>query len=81
MPRRLYERLKKYQKAKKLKTLSKAVISALEDYFEMLDNPEQEQTALAEIKQEIKDMRKKLEELSRKVEELEAEKLPIDREE
>lgn len=77
----LHGRLKEYQKAKKLKTLSKAVIAALEDYFEMLDNPEQEKIALAEIKQEIKNMRQKLDELSKKIEELEGDKLQTEQEE
>lgn len=71
--RSLFRQLEKYQREKGIKTLSKAVIAALEDYFEMLEQQSavNEKQNLKAIKQEIEEMRTKLNELSRKVEDLE----------
>lgn len=70
--RSLFRKLEKYQREKGIKTLSKAVIAALEDYFEML---EQQSTAnrkqtLRELKQEIEEMQTQLKKLSEKVDNL-----------
>lgn len=69
----LHERLKKYQEAKGLKTLSKAVIAALEDYFRQLDMPHENKAGsdIESIKQEIVELRERLNQLSQKVTRLE----------
>ena len=72
----LYERLKTYQKAKGINTLSKAVITALEDYFEQLDMPKQLEGAneIELIKQELAELRELVLQLSEKVVQLERSK-------
>lgn len=71
----LYEKLEEFKKAKKLKTLSKAVIAALEDYFETLEQQSaaNKKQNLREIKQEIEEMQTQLNELSKKVDNLDSE--------
>lgn len=69
----LYEKLEQYRKKHRFKTLSKAVVAVLTEYFSMVETPEKQ--TLVEIKQEIKQMQKKLEELNQKVESLEKEAL------
>lgn len=72
----LYERLKKYQEAKGLKTLSKAVITALEDYFRQLDMPKQAEAEneIESIKREFAELRERVKQLSEKVVQLERNK-------
>lgn len=72
----LYERLKKYQEAKGLKTLSKAVITALEDYFRQLDMPKQAEAEneIESIKRELAELREQVKQLSDKVVQLERNK-------
>lgn len=66
--RALYERLKKYQEAKGLKTLSKTAIAALEEYFRQLDMPKKvEENDIESIKRELAILRERLEQLSKKV--------------
>lgn len=68
----LYERLKQYQEALGLKTLSKAAITALEDYFRQLDMPKKtESNDIESIKRELAELRERLEQLSKKVVRLE----------
>lgn len=70
--RALYERLKQYQEDLGLKTLSKAAITALEDYFRQLDLPKQtESNDIESIKRELAELRERLEQLSKKVVRLE----------
>jgi ubiquinone biosynthesis protein UbiJ len=70
---KLYERLLEYQEAKGFKTLSKAVIKILEEYFEELDMPKtlEKEEDLEEIKRQLDELRGKLERLSEKVKRLE----------
>lgn len=72
----LYERLKKYQEAKGLKTLSKAVITVLEDYFRQLDMPKQAEAEneIESIKQELAELQERVKRLSDKVVQLERSK-------
>lgn len=72
----LYERLKQYQKAKGFKTLSKAVITVLEDYFRQLDMPKQVEGAndLELIKRELAELQERVNQLSGKVIQLESSK-------
>ena len=73
----LYERLLRYQKAKGLKTLSKAANLALLEYFEMLAvrEEEEEKETLANIKRELETIRqefdRRIEELSEKLKRIE----------
>ena len=73
----LYEQLLKYQKAKGLKTLSKAANLALLEYFEMLAvrEEEEEKETLANIKRELETIRqefdRRIEELSEKLKRIE----------
>lgn len=72
----LYERLKKYQEAKGLKTLSKAVSTVLEDYFRQLDMPKQAEAEneIESIKRELAELRERVKQLSDKVVQLERSK-------
>jgi hypothetical protein len=55
----LFERLVKYQKAKNLKTLSKAANLALKEFFEMLAvrEEEEEKETLSNVKRELENIR------------------------
>jgi superfamily II RNA helicase len=65
----LFERLLRYQKAKGLKTLSKAANLALKEFFEMLAVREQEEEkeTLANVKRELSAIRS---EFDRRIEEV-----------
>lgn len=69
----LHNRLKEYQKAKSFKTLSKAVITALDDYFRQLDMSKkvEVENEIVSIKQEMVELRERFEQLSAKVAHLE----------
>ena len=71
----LYRKLEKFQKAKGLKTLSKAIVTALEDYFSLMEieSTTTRKQTLSFFKREIEEMQSRLNELSRKVEDLESE--------
>ena len=71
----LHKKLEKFQRTQGLKTLSKAVVKALENYFTLLEQqPAQaKKQTIKEIKGEIEEMQVKIDTLFKKVEDLEIE--------
>lgn len=75
----VYKRLLRYQKAKGLKTLSKAASQIFKEYFEMLAvrEEEEEKETLANVKRELESLRQ---EFDRRIEALEEKLRRIDEE-